>query len=432
MDSQATISGSPAGPIRPSGIPALFLEFVKGSFSVVARGSRIYHVFLVVLFAVIANGVWAYRHQLVYGLITTGMRDPLSWGFYIGNFAFLVGVAAAAVVLVIPAYVYSWKPIKQVVLFGEIMAVAAIVMCMLFVTVDIGRPERVWHLMPVIGMPNFPSSLLVWDIFVLSFYFVLNYFIVSYLVYKGYTNQIYSQRLILPLVFLSIPVAIGIHTVTAFLFMGLKARPFWHTAILAPRFLASAFCSGPALMVIVFQIVRRAYGMPIPDAALRKIGELLAYAMAINLFFVGSEVFTEFYARTAHTVHADLQWFGAHEVRSVAVYSWVALACNGTAFIVFLLPELRSRLPLLTLACCLAAAGVYVEKGLGLLLPGMSPDMRGEVYAYAPTWVEISVGAGIWAVGILLFTLMSRVAIAVDRGELRHAGAAPDLGGGSQ
>ena len=410
----------------PRNVRGLFTGFVSGSLSVVVRGSRGYHLWVLALLAVIANGAFAYRQQLLYGLITTGMRDAVSWGFYIGNFAYLVGVAAAAVVLVIPAYLYQWKPIQEVVLFGEIMAISAIVMCIAFVTIDIGRPERIWHLAPLVGNPNFPYSLLVWDILVLSSYFLLNYFVVSYMVYKGYTGQHYSQRLVLPLIFLSIPVAIGIHTVTAFLFMGLKSRDFWHDAILAPRFISSAFCSGPALMVIVFQVVRRSYGLQISDAALRKIGELLAYAMAINLFLLGSEVFTGFYGRTAHTVHADLQWFGVHGLHSVAVYTWAALACNSVAFLVFLVPTLRARLPLLSIACLLAAAGVYVAKGMGLLLPGMTPDTLGEFYAYEPTRIELSIGAGVWALGILLFTLMSRVAIAVNRGELRHGAGPPD------
>jgi molybdopterin-containing oxidoreductase family membrane subunit len=396
-------------------------SFVTSSVSVLIRGGRGYHLWVLALIVVIANGVFAYREQLVHGLITTGMRDPVSWGFYIGNFAYLVGVAAAAVVLVIPAYLYSWKPIKEIVLFGEILAISAIIMCILFVTVDVGRPERIWHMMPIVGKPNFPYSLLVWDIFVLSSYFLLNYSVVTYLLYKGYSGRQYSQRLVLALVFLSIPFAIGIHTVTAFLFMGVKSRSFWHTAILAPRFLASAFCSGPALMVIVFQVVRRASGMPISDAALRKIGELLAYAMAVNLFLLGAEVFTEFYARTAHTVHADVAWFGGHGIWITPFLSWGALLCNSLAFVVFLVPSLRSRLPLLTAACALAAMGVYAEKGPGLLLPGMSPDMRGEFFAYQPSWIELSVGAGIWAFGALLFTAMSRIAIAIDQGVISHA-----------
>lgn len=423
-DRAAIAAGRRSGALEPI---RLFADFVRQSLAVVLRGSAAYYAWVLLLLAVFAIGVVAYSRQLSHGLIVTGMRDQLSWGFYIGNFAYLVGVAAAAVVLVIPAYVYHWKPIKEVVLFGELMAIAAIVMCMLFVNVDIGRPERVWHLLPVVGQPNFPYSMLPWDILVLSTYFALNYFVASYLVYKGYTGKPYSPGFVLPIIFLSIPLAIGIHTVTAFLFMGLKAREFWHTAILAPRFIASAFCSGPALMVLVFQALRRSYGLPIGEAALQKIGELLAYAMAINLFFIGVEVFTDFYAPTSHSVHAELQWFGGHGLEDLPVYTWLALACDATAFVIFLVPALRRRLPLLSLGCVLAAGGIYVEKGLGLLIPGMAPDMLGEFYAYRPTLVEVCVGAGIWAFGALLFTLMSKVAAAVVLGSLRR----PDLATGA-
>ena len=401
----------------------LFFDFARQCLLVIVRGGAGYYAWVLLLLAVFASGVAAYSQQVTHGLIVTGMRDQLSWGFYIGNFAYLVGVAAAAVVLVIPAYVYEWKPIKEVVLFGELMAVAAIIMCLLFVNVDLGRPERFWHLLPFVGRPNFPYSMLTWDILVLSSYFALNYFVASYLVYKAYTGQRYSAKFVLPIVFLSIPLAVGIHTVTAFLFVGLKSRAFWHTAILAPRFIASAFCSGPALMVLVFQALRRSYGLPIGEAALQKIGELLAYAMAINLFFIGVEVFTDFYAPTSHSVHAQLQWFGSHGLTDLPVYTWIALACDVTAFLIFLVPALRRRLPVLSVGCVLAAGGIYVEKGLGLLIPGMAPDMLGEFYAYRPTLVEITVGAGIWALGALLFTWMSKVAAAVVLGTMRRPGS---------
>ncbi len=398
-----------------------FWRFVDGSARVVARGSRGYYAWVGLLAAMIAVGGLAYANQLHNGLITSNMRDQVSWGFYIGNFAFLVGVAAAAVILVVPAYVYEWGPIKEVVLLGEIMAVSAIVMCMLFVSVDLGRPDRLWHLFPVVGNPHFPHSLLIWDILVLNAYFVINYFVVTYLVFTSYRGRHYNAAFILPVIFLSIPVAVGIHTVTAFLFMGLKSRPFWNTAILAPRFLASAFCSGPALLVLIFQILRRVRPIPISDAALRKIGELLAYAMAANLFFLGCEVFRDFYSASAsaHTIHAEFQWFGLEE-HGIAGYTWFALVCNSIAFAIFLAPALRNRMGVLSAGCVLAAAGVFVEKGLGLILPGLTPDALGEVYRYAPSANEILVGVGVWGIGALCFTLMTKVAIAITLGEFRY------------
>lgn len=399
--------------------PRLFLHFVRDSVVTVSRGNRAYYVWIAVLLLLIGVGAAAYANQLMHGLITTNMRDQISWGFYIGNFAFLVGVAAAAVVLVIPAYVYNWGPIREVVLVAELLSVAAIVMCILFVTVDVGRPEIIWHMMPGLGTPNFPHSMLIWDVFVLTSYFLVNYFIVTYLLFKGYTGQKYNAAFIMPLIFLSIPMAIGIHTVTAMLFMGLKSRPFWHTAILAPRFISSAFCSGPALLLLFFLILRRVGRMAITNAAIFKIGELLAYAMAVNLFFLGVEVFTEFYGATAHSVHAHFQWFGTHERADMAVYSWLALSCNSIAFVCFVIPVLRRRLPVLVAACALAIGGVFIEKGMGLLLPGMTPDVLGEIYAYNPSANEVAVAVGVWGVGALVFTLMSKVALAVTQGHMR-------------
>ena len=399
----------------------LFGSFVSGSVREVISGSRGYYAWIALLVVMIFAGLVAYQNQAVHGLVTSNMRDQVSWGFYIGNLTFLVGVAAAAVVLVIPAYIYNWGPIRELVLIAELLSVAAIVMCILFVTVDVGRPLIIWHLAPVVGTPNFPFSMLIWDILVLNSYFLINYFIVTYLLFMAYTGRKYNAAFIMPVIFLSIPMAIAIHTVTAMLFMGISSRAFWHTAILAPRFLSSAFCSGPALLLLIFQILRRVGKIKIPDLALFKIGELLAYAMAANLFFLGVEVFTEFYGGTAHSIHARFQWFGIHGRADIAVYTWLALACNSLAFLCFVIPAFRNRLPILNVGCVLAVGGVFIEKGMGLLLPGMTPDALGEVYAYNPSLNEILVAVGIWGIGALLFTLMAKVAMAITVGKLRYS-----------
>jgi len=402
-----------------------FFGFTVGSLRVVLKGTGAYYAWMALLFVLMAVGGAAYLAQFSEGLGVTNLKDQLSWGFYIGNFAFLVGVAAAAVVLVIPAYVYGWKPTKEVVLLGELMAVAAIVMCMLFVTVDVGRPEMVWHMMPFIGTPNFPFSMLTWDVLVLSAYLAVNLFVVTYLTYTSYLGRPYNARLVLPIVFLSIPLAIGIHTVTAFLFVALPARPFWHGAILAPRFIASAFCSGPALLLLIFMVLRKVGAFKIRDEALVKVGELMAYAMAVNLFLLGTEVFKELYYPTAHSIHAEFQWFGIEEHGGghhvgLAAWAWMALSFNLTAFVLLAVPAFRHKTSLLTLGCVLAFCGVYIEKGMGLLLPGMTPGVLGEIYEYAPSATEIAVGVGIWGTGALLFTLMVKVTMAINDGEFRR------------
>jgi len=400
----------------------LFLHFVRGSLRVVTHGGAGYFSWLMVLGLIIGVGVIAYGNQSMNGLVTTSMRDQVSWGFYIGNFAFFVGIAAAAVVLVVPAYVYDWGPIRDVVLIGELLSVAAIIMCMLFVTVDVGRPELLWHLMPIVGTPNFPHSLLTWDILVLNLYFLINWFVVTHILFMAFTGRHYNAKLVLPIIFLSIPFAIGIHTVTAFLFMSLPSRAFWHTAILAPRFIAGAFCSGPALILLIFMVLRRVGKMPISTVAIQKVGELLAYAMAVNLFLVATEAFVDFYGQTQHSIHAQFQWFGIYGDASIAVYTWTALTLNILAFIIFIVPALRTNQTILAVGCLFSFCGIFIEKGMGLLLPGLTPDALGEIYSYLPSLNEVMVGAGIWGIGALLFTLMVKVAQAITTGELREEG----------
>ena len=261
-------------------------HFYKRTLSLVVRGSKAYYAWCFFLLAIILVGLFFYMKQHDLGLVETNMTDQVSWGLYIANFTYLVGMAAAAVLLVIPSYIYSFKPIKEIVVLGELFAASSIVMAILFVMVDLGRLDRFWHMIPFIGSMNFPESLLAWDVLVLNGYLFLNLLIPIYLLVKFYYRKEPNWKFILPFILASIPWAVGIHTVTAFLYNGLAARPFWNASILAPRFLASALCSGPAIMIIIFQIIRKISDIKIEDRALFKIAELIAYAMFVNLFLL--------------------------------------------------------------------------------------------------------------------------------------------------
>jgi Ni/Fe-hydrogenase subunit HybB-like protein len=398
------------------------LRFVLGSIRIAFVGSGVYYAWLAFLVLLIAGGTWAYGRQLDEGLIVTAMRDPVSWGYYIGNFTFLVGVAAAAVVLVIPAYIYHWKPIKEIVILGELMAISALAMCMLFVTVDLGRPDRLTHILPGLGHLNVPSSLLAWDVLVLNLYFVINLSVVTYLLVSLFRGREPNPYLFMPLVLVSIPVAVGIHSVTAFVYNGLPGRPYWNTAILAPRFLASAFCSGPALMLILLQILRKTSRLDIQDKAIWKIAELMAYAMFLNLFFLLAEIFKEWYSNTHHLQHMRYLYFGLEGHTALVGWAWTSLVCSVGAFFLFLVPATRKNVITLNLGCALIWVGVYIEKGVGLVVPGFTPSTLGEIYEYAPSNIELLVGCGIFGIGALVFTLMSRVAIAVVNGDFLLSG----------
>lgn len=388
-----------------------FAQFIVASVRIVLGRSPLFYIWLAALGVMLAIGIAAYLDQYRDGLIATSMRDPVSWGFYIGNFTFLVGVAAAAVVLVIPAYVYDWKPIKEIALIGELLAITAIIMCIMFVTVDVGNPLRVWHMMPLVGSPNFPRSLLAWDVVVLGLYLALNLVIATHILFRSYKDQHYNKRFAVPLIMVSIPAAVGIHTVTAFLFAGLPSRSYWNAAILAPRFLTSAFCSGPAIILVLLQVLRRTTHLKVTNEALFKIAELMAYAMFVNLFLFGAEVFRDFYSSTREIIHYEyLFGGGAYRGSPIAVYGWSALLCSLAAFLLFLVPKTRKNLITLNIGAVLIYGGVYIEKGVGLVIPGFTPSTLGEIYTYAPSSAELRVSMGIFAFGAILFTLMVTIA----------------------
>ena len=527
-------------------------------------------------------GLNAYAKQFVHGLITTGMSDQVSWGVYISNFTFLVGVAAAAVMMVIPVYIYNNEELHDLVIFGELLAVAAIFMCLAFVTVDLGRPDRFWHLIPGIGQFNFPASMLSWDVLVLNGYLVLNVHICGYLLYCRYQKKMPAKWFYVPFVFVAIFWAISIHTVTAFLYVGLGGRPFWNQAIIGPRFLASAFTAGPALIILAIQVVRRvtaivpksrdagqegasapkalaqraatladldllscnlpqfasvsletrqsilpgltvldvaagavllrqgetekhaffvlkgrvvvereesgrrrttrsagsgeqfgevsalggtsrmataiaqeatqvlrvpaevlrklmknpamnkiiharmAERLMITDRALMTLRGIVQVAMTINVFLLLCEVFTEFYAGGLHIVSTRYLYLGLHGHHALVPWIWTAIVFNLTAMVLLVLPVSRS-LRWLNLTCVLCIIGIWIEKGMGLVIPGFIPSPLGEMVEYSPSLNETLICLGIWAFGLLCYTVFLRMSVPILQGKLSKAneGALP-------
>jgi molybdopterin-containing oxidoreductase family membrane subunit len=398
-------------------------DFYRRTLTLVVKGSKLYYAWCFSLLAIIIAGFIFYLKQHEVGLIATHMNDQVSWGLYIANFTYLVGAAAAAVLLVIPSYVYHFKPIKEIVVLGELFAASSIIMAILFVMVDLGRIDRFWHMIPFVGKMNFPQSLLAWDVLALNGYLFLNLLIPIYLLVKFYYRKEPNWKFILPFILLSIPMAVAIHTVTAFLYNGLPARPFWNASILAPRFLASAFCSGPAIIIIIFQIIRKVSisHIEIEDEALFKISELIAYAMFLNLFLLSAELFKEYYSQTVHIASFRYLFEGLHGHNQLVPWIWAAMVMNVIAFIIFLIPQTRKRLTTLNLGCLLIIVGVWIEKGPGFVVPGFVPDPLGEIYEYIPNLVELMVSFGIWATGLLIFTLLMKVAIPIVSEKFSHS-----------
>ncbi len=379
-----------------------------------------YYAWMGVLTAIILLGVNAYCKQLVHGLIVTGMSDEVSWGVYIANFTFLVGVAAAAVMMVIPVYIYDNEELHDLVIFGELLAVAAILMCLAFVTVDLGRPDRFWHLIPGLGQMNFPSSMLSWDVIVLNGYLLLNVHICGYLLYCRYNDRKPGKWFYIPFVFTAIVWAVSIHTVTAFLYVGLGGRPFWNASIVGPRFLASAFTAGPAIIILALQVIRSVTHYRITDKALLTLRSIVQVSMVINVFLLVCEIFKEFYSGTAHGLSAKYLFVGLEGHHALVPWIWTAIAFNLIAMVLLSLPLSRS-LKYLNVACVLSIVGIWIEKGMGLVIPGFIPTPLGAVVDYVPSLNETLVCLGIWAFGFLCYTIFLRMSVPILQGRLSKA-----------
>jgi molybdopterin-containing oxidoreductase family membrane subunit len=396
------------------------LRFAIYSLGAVLRGSPRYYAWLAFLALLIGLGVVGYSEQATHGHIVANLRDPVPWGLFIGTYAFFVGVAAAAVALVVPGYVYQWKPIKEIVVLGEIVAIAAVTMAILFVMVDLGHPERFWHLLPIVGAPNVPASMVGSNVLILNAYLILNLIIVTYTLYCSFARRPHSHVFVTFLMFLSVPMAISIHATTAFIFSVLPSRPYWNSAILIPRFISTALCSGPAIMLIMFEIVRKAARLDIKDQALFRVAEIMTYAMAVNLLLLIAEVLTEYRSSTAHTVHIRYYFEGIGDHVGLVPFAWVGIACTITAFLIFLISKTRNNLITLNIGCVLVCLGVFIEKGIGLILPGFTPGTLGELYEYTPSEAEFAIGVGVLATGLLVFTAFAKVAIPLALNELRQ------------
>ncbi len=391
-----------------------YCKFLYRCFKRSFVGGWKYHLWLGFLTVVALVGLNAYCKQLVHGLGVTGMTDQVSWGVYIANFTFLVGVAASAVMLVIPVYIYKRKELHHLVIFGELLAVAAIIMCLMFIVVDLGRPDQMHHMLLRF---HFPGSILTWDVIALNGYLLLNLHIPGYLIYCAYRKRKPHKLFIIPFVFVAIVWAISIHTVTAFLYSGLGARPFWNSAVIAPRFLASAFAAGPALLIITLQVIRRLTHWRVDKQALLTLRGIVIIAMLINMFLLGCELFTEFYTDSTHVASAKYLYMGLHGKSALVPWIWVAILLNSVALILLLLPVSR-RLKVLNVACVMLFVGIWIEKGMGLIIPGFVPTPLGEIVEYTPTLNETLVCSGIWATGLIIYTILVRITVPVLSGRL--------------
>jgi len=372
-------------------------------------GSNRYWGWIAVLLAFMAAGALSYVQQYNYGLGLTGMSRDVSWGVYIAQFTFLVGVAASGVMVVLPYYLHDYKTFGKITILGEFLAVASVSMCLMFILADLGQPLRALN---VLLHPT-PNSILFWDMIVLNVYLFLN-ILVGWVVLHSEKKEVAPPKWIKPFIYISIPWAVSIHTVTAFLYAGLPGRHFWLTAILAPRFLASAFAGGPALLILLCLIIKRVTKFDAGQEAIQKLVTIVAYAALINVFFVLLELFTAYYSNIPGHMHTlDYLFFGLHGHGQLVPWMRVSVIFGIISIVMLLVPATRKREDTLAIACILLFISLWIDKGIGLVIGGFVPNPLEQITAYHPSFQEIMITLGVWATGFFILTVLYKIALAV-------------------
>ncbi len=373
------------------------------------KGSKKYWIWLGLLLAVMAVAFVIYIDQFLNGLMITGMSRDVSWGFYIANFTYLVGVAAGGVMVVIPYYLHDYEKFHRITILGEFLAVASLIMCLLFIIVDLGQPTRMLN---VLLYPT-PHSMLFWDMCVLNGYLFLN-IVIGWKVLEAERNQVKPPAWTTPLIYLSIPFAIGIHTVTAFLYCGLPGRGFWLTAILAPRFLASAFAAGPSVLILLCYLIRKISKFDPGWEAIQTLSKIVCYALIANVFFFLCEVFVVFYSKIpGHMSHIQYLFFGLHGHNALVPWMWTSITLMFIGIALMVVPAFRSNKTLLPYTCVMIIIGTWIDKSLGMISGGFVPNPLHTVTEYIPTGKEIIISLGVFATGFLILTVLYKLATTV-------------------
>ncbi len=375
----------------------------------VFKGSKNFYGWVAALLAVIGVGFGFYLYQLQFGLGITGMSRDVSWGFYIANFTFLVGVAAGGVMVVLPYYLHDYKAFGRITILGEFLAVASLVMCLLFIIVDLGQPMRIFN----VWLYPTPHSVLFWDTIVLNGYLFLN-IIIGWNVLEAERNGVHYQSWVKPLIYISIPFAVSIHTVTAYLYCGLPGRGFWLTAILAPRFLASAFAAGPSLLILLCLFIRKTTNFDPGREQIQALAKIVAYAICINVFFFLCEVFVAYYSNIPeHMMHLTYLFAGLHGKSALVPWMWASMVLMSIGIILTVNPATRRNESILMVACIAIFIGTWIDKGMGMISGGFVPSPLEHVTEYMPTFPELMITMGVYAAGFLVLTILFKIAVSV-------------------
>jgi len=371
--------------------------------------------FLVVAGLLVLWGLSAWIYQLTQGLIATGMRDVVSWGLYIFTFAFLVGLSAGGLIVASAAEAFGVKSLKPLARFGVLTAAACVLVAAMIIIPDLGNAQRIWE---IFRYPNWTSPL-VWDILIILAYFVFAVVDLTVMSRRdiGRTTRAKWLRI---LAYVGLPMAVLLHSITAWIFGLQISRPWWNTALMAPLFVTSAILSGTALVALAALAAQRFDRLKVGEETWRALAVLMATTIAIDLFLVACDYITILWGNVPRERAALDHVLPGGSWQAVFWLEWIV---GGLVpFVLLVTPSLRRRFWVFGLASALVLVGVYafrIELVVGGLLtpllhlpPGIAlgeyrPGQSSfEVFGvYHPTWVEYAIVTGVLVFLSLLIVL---------------------------
>ncbi len=400
------------------------LSFAMDFGSYAIKGGTKYYAWLLFLGFFILVGSYTAYLQFTQGLIVTGATDQITLESFFASFVFTAHVAAAAVLVVAPGYLYHRKDMKELAVIGEIVAMVFVATGITFVLFHMGRPDRTWHIMPGIGYMNFPNSMLAYDTIVLNVYLILNMIGVVYMLYKKYVGKFEAKQLAIwfkPIVFLAIAWGPLIHIVTAFVLASNARIGSWHTAVLPFAFLSMAGASGPALIILLFLLIRKNTKLVINDSVIDLMTTIIAWSLGIIILVFAAETFTLLYPGTEHASSLRYTMFGHNGLNMYVVWFWGVMVAIVGSFVALLFSKVRRSYDrLLPLVCFVVFVAILTEKPMVLVFPAFSPTPLGEYAEYHVTLIEFFNVLFVWAIGFLSLTLILKGAIGILTGEVRH------------
>ena len=390
------------------------------------------------LFGVVGLGVYAYIVQLTEGLRVTGMRDYVSWGLYMTNFVFFIGISHAGTLIsaILRVTNAGWR--RPITRMAEAITVFALMVGAPMVIIDMGRPDRLLNVFTHGRM----QSPILWDVCSIMTYLsgsVLYLYVAmipdmtilarwahqrrkrAWLVrlykalslgYRGTPGQ--QRRLDIALAVMAviiIPVAVSVHTVVSWIF-GMTLRPGWHSTIFGPYFVIGAIFSGTAAIITAMAAFRKAYGLEhyLRPEHFRNLARLLLALTLLYAYFTLSEYLTTWYGGLATEARLVDLLMGPTPY-GASFWFWVVSGLFlPLGFLI--LPGRRSIASIVT-ASLLINVGMWLKRYL-IVVPTLQTtylpaEAAGAVPTYFPTWVEGSITVAALAAFLLLYTLFSRL-----------------------